>query len=790
MNTSKKIFVVVIIAFMQINISYAQKCDGGYLSIPDELSTYVKSSFINKINNGSIQLENLKSTHQNCWVVYSDRAQNKLLTQRGMPNNDELDYMEPLVVKEVLGNKLHVFSLVYDKTRPIENNKDRGWIESDKVLLSGFANLSEKSIPRKAMILVSIANLSANSNIANLKNKFYNDPSASTASETGRSAQKFDIYYILKEVGGAVLLSKADKLSGSKKELEGIVMGWVPKANVTLWDHRVCLEPSNEQNAVTSYNGKELPIYADDKKTELDKFISSQLFDPKDVIRKYSLQNEKESPYVMRMPVLDNYDKSNNLHQVAVIASLGGAQEENSSKNKAETQRKLQETKEKIENVNILFVVDATLSMKKYYAPVANSIKQIINNSKGKMSTNNLRFGLVVYRDYADGKQACEVESLTSDYDKIINKVLTTDCFSADVNLPEAQYNGLEQGIKECGFSPTQSNIVVLIGDAGNHQPDPKGKSAKTVIDLLYKYQASLIAFQVVYGKNQAFNDFNMDTQDYLRKTAQLYVSDKKSVRLDNINVKNTFKLSFITKNQSETDIYMFGRFTYSAGDQPMDLNVFQQNVIESTNEYLNRVDNIKKELENIGSGNGKFTEDIIDYLKRRGFSEKQIEDLKKAKEITAIGNTSTRYYDKSTDCFTPVVFLSKEEKDDIDNILNKLINKSKSNTSKKKAFQDALLEQCKIMLGDVSNANILDKSLNDIWDIILSVPFTGNNKISNTPLKEISQLDDNTFDDFYKVFETSARQFKDNDYKEVSFKLGNTKYYWIPLSEIPGNNE
>jgi hypothetical protein len=104
MNTNKKIFVIVAIAFMQINISYAQKCEGGYMSIPDELRTYVKSSFINKINNGSIQLENLKSTHQNCWVVYSDRAQNKLLTQRGMPNNDELDYMEPLVVKEVLGN--------------------------------------------------------------------------------------------------------------------------------------------------------------------------------------------------------------------------------------------------------------------------------------------------------------------------------------------------------------------------------------------------------------------------------------------------------------------------------------------------------------------------------------------------------------------------------------------------------------------------------------------------------------------------------------------------------------
>ena len=101
MNIKHKSFLITIIACLQLTIFQAQTCDDGYLSTPDELKKNVKSSFISKINNGTILLDNLKSTNQTCWIVYSDRSKNKLLTERGMENGEELDYMEPLVVKEV-----------------------------------------------------------------------------------------------------------------------------------------------------------------------------------------------------------------------------------------------------------------------------------------------------------------------------------------------------------------------------------------------------------------------------------------------------------------------------------------------------------------------------------------------------------------------------------------------------------------------------------------------------------------------------------------------------------------
>ena len=67
-------------------------------------------------------------------------------------------------------------------------------------------------------------------------------------------------------------------------------------------------------------------------------------------------------------------------------------------------------------------------------------------------------------------------------------------CKSKDNDLPEALYNGLIN-IEDAGFVERQSNIVVLIGDAGNHYPDPKGIKLADVLGVVKKYDVSFISF-------------------------------------------------------------------------------------------------------------------------------------------------------------------------------------------------------------------------------------------------------------------------------------------------------
>jgi len=765
----------------------------GYICLPESFKSYCKSSTIDSISKNILQVEELINrgkSNQDDWIVYSDRSDNVLYSNpnSSVPSGEKLDFMEGVSVKEVKGNWLHVYSAIYDnKTGKsgLEYNKERGWIKANFVLLNGFSLLNEKSTPKKAMILISLGNLSpniVNSNILNFQ--FYNKPSATTSFANGLFAKKFDIYYILKETDGAILLSRSDKLDDEGDLLKKIVPGWMPKSNVTFWDHRICLEPSSIPSTISDYSIKDLPIFH--TASALEDFVTTQLYNKNYVFKKDVVRKTRPNPYEMRMPIIDNIDAIKK--EVVTITRIGDGPAPTPD-DLAKLDQKIQQTQHKIENVNVLFVIDATTSMKNYFEPVANSISKIIENNELKKSNNVLKFGLVIYRDYADGVASYEIEPLTTDDDKILKKLKATLCYSNDHDLAEAQYAGLERGLNEAGFDPNQSNVVVLIGDAGNHQPDPKGKSLSKIVDQLYQKQISFIAFQTYSGKDASFLDFNSDAQDYIRNTAQKYVPNNKSdVQLNELPLKNTYQLQFTGGKGNSNDLLMFGRFTYASGNLPMNTNILEQNIIESINDYTNRVQYIKSILEGMSSRNGVFTPEIIDWLKRMGYTDKDIEILKQAGDITKTGFTSTKFYSYDTECFVPVVFLSKTEKEAVIDIIRKLTNKSGSITDKKKAVQDALTNQCMAMLGLKSEATILDKNMNEIWDIILSIPFTGSYKIRNCKLRDFDKLPDNEFSVFYDKFQIQAKKFYSMSYRESEFELGGQSFYWIPLKDFPGS--
>jgi hypothetical protein len=70
----------------------------------------------------------------------------------------------------------------------------------------------------------------------------------------------------------------------------------------------------------------------------------------------------------------------------------------------------------------------------------------------------------------------------------------------------------------------------------------------------------------------------------------------------------------------------------------------------------------------------------------------------------------------------------------------------------------------------------------------MLAVDFTGNATIKTTKLRDLDQLSDAMFSDFYQSFSRKADFFASASYRERSFKMGGQTFYWIPLSDIPGN--
>ena len=99
---------------------YAQKTTReGFIVLPEELSTYAKLSELEKYYSGSKSLSSLTFSTKIPWYVYSDR--NKI-GPWGLQTVQfllvELDFMQPLLVKEIQGSWLHVYIPYELKERP------------------------------------------------------------------------------------------------------------------------------------------------------------------------------------------------------------------------------------------------------------------------------------------------------------------------------------------------------------------------------------------------------------------------------------------------------------------------------------------------------------------------------------------------------------------------------------------------------------------------------------------------------------------------------------------------
>ena len=775
--------------FTFIGSSFGGVDENGMKLIPDVFTKFCKQSYLKDIYDGNINLESLACTEsQNLWKVYSDRDNNLLYTSYSCQfrANKNLYYMQGLYVKQAKGNKLLVCEKIDSEFIEL------GWIKAENLILSSHAAvLNEQSSTRKAMILVTVSNLDP-SKLAIVRKElerksFYNSPLQNTP-RNGKSAKTLAIYFILKETQNMVLLSITDKISGKKTNsgaLKVNVVGWMPKVNITRWDHKVCLEPSYGRRAKETYQDRDIPVFPDELKYITSYLEAPNVASDSQAIKRIKIEEKRQDPLIMRMPILDNYVSNTDIKRVAVIASMekGPKQE----KEYASLKRKLNSLREKANNVDIMFVVDATQSMKKYFTSIATSIENIILSNE--IEGIKYRFGLSVYRDYPDGNDRMfEIEPLTSDVQKIIKIAKSTICDSKDTDAPEAVYQGIIKGINEAGFNKKHSNIVVLIGDAANHDPDSKFTLAN-VVSKIKEYNINLVAFQVIKGYHDTYYKFSDDVRKIMFGVAKNYNSQGNVFQYKKLEGENSFGLVYNNKDK-EGLFRLFGRASYATGDKQMSTKILEYNIESALKKYLNKINKEINLIGEVASGNTTNTKNLFTpafeaKLKNDGFTQRQINFLKNLGEISTKGYTSMNY-SSDRDCFYPVVFLSHTEKKQIDEILGKLSSTLLSSSKKKLSFKNAILEQTKSMLGAPEEV-VKDMTMNAVWDVILGIQFTGDFEIGKMKLRDLDKLSDEKFDALFSSFSLQANNFRRNTFSDSKFERNGQTFYWIDLSKFPG---
>ena len=566
----KKLFILLLV-FVSSHTIFAQNLPSAeewdVLPVPDFFNDYVRYQDIVDIENNKLTIESFykNTTARIPWIVYSDRSENGYENEYSNGfKAGELKIGQPLVVYDVKGNRLQIGDLPVREGRKYTKNI-LGWIDAKKLVLSSKAVLGTKGGPRKGMVLTSVDAFNQDDDIVEIleNNYYFQAPifTGSKAVERDTQAKKFRFLFIIKQTPNGYLLSSTDNLANDIKNSHLNIRGWLPSGKITLWEHRVCLEPNTESEVVKQHENKTFHVI--DEEYNFDKYLQSgQLGNKSWTLREIELDYKRPLAHVMRMPILSGWrNETENNKKIAAIAQMIADEDEDEDEveieNKGDELAKLKSQLAKMEDlakqINILFVIDGTASIRKYGPSASNAVSEFMKTMRSDLSTNNFRFALGVYRHYVDSKNPTfpdyEFESWTANEDIIRKRLENLKFASSNPKHEESLFMGLTRAINDANFSSEETNIVVLIGDAGNDNEDFREEyTIEKVIDLVHKKNINLISFQVNYPAKKAYAFFNKEVNDIIEKSAKKHIETGISAGTDTYK---SFRYDFNGQDQT-----------------------------------------------------------------------------------------------------------------------------------------------------------------------------------------------------------------------------------------------
>lgn len=761
---------------------------------------------------------------QSKWTVFSDRDQNTTFTA---PENGRrfkrLAFMEKFYVCDEKGDWVRIVKDPEIKRMDLSGQAvDYGWVQKSHLLLWKRCLVTKKSnINKKAMILNTIDQLRQTRGAQPDIVEFQSSP-APEGNKTGKKSKLFEILFIFKDIdanhdGEAdyYLLSRSSRMpEGNIDARRNTILGWAPKARLTFWDHRIALEPNWEKVAVQERKNKykKAKFFADQPaaifyKKGLD-------VDNRRVVWDNDPLGERPIGEWRRFPILKEFRNGTiSAGVMGEIFSAQGSQMNITPEELAFIQRKLDDLEAKRRNINMVFVIDGTNSMGPYFPALSKAVQQSMKEL-GRQRTNNVfRFGAVIYRDWAEGRdRLTEVAALGSDVVSFLQNAEARDLHDRDT--PEAVFFGLYEALRGTGLTQNETNIIVLIGDAGNHnRQDGSQQDPQAIINALTRFNAYFLAFQVHHESHPSYNDFIDQTKDLILNTASNVYSQNKAMaralgnRLEAPYWDDSNQPSYILKGGT-----YYGRvFGLNQGQKLNPNNLASK--IEDFIGYINqRNDQLIAAIEEIKNGGAfsnvnqtqqgkgsKFKDfasplasGIIEFLKQSGLTEDQIKIAQTEKyQVYLRASTTLTVKGMKHPLFKKVLFLSRRE-------LGKLLDTmyDLADQTSGQGLREALVKNWKRIIqsveGGITDAQLENMSMEKLNKLVMGIP-PSSEFIRNLTLKELldpSKIDDTKIGAYFEEIDTKAKKLSrifntDSEYK-YSFRSNEVRYFWIPVEMLP----
>jgi hypothetical protein len=682
---------------------------------------------------------------------------------------------------------------------------DFGWVDKAFCVLSPNALYSSKTNFRMKIMTITTPEqmMGDMEKIRDGAKKlaFFDTPTTTTPNE--KETPLFEFFYILKKEGTRYLVCKKDNISRGKS-LE-FVNGWVDIPSVQLWDQRQALEPNWDKEAV--YERQKLNVKSSifSNESQAKKFASTREGDS--AFWNDDRYAKRYTPYWKRLPI---FKQTGNLVETAVVSDLvqeGNKGDTTFRKVKGdqmlEIQQMLNEQIQKARKINLVFVIDGTQSMDKYFGSVRRAV--IESAAAVQNSSNEFRYGAVIYRDYdKPDRDSCYLVQRLTDYNQFARFISTVDANDKscwDQSTSEGMYLGLKKVENILRGFEQQTNIIILIGDSGDREGVGR-ITENDVIPLLKKYNCGILAMQVHNNVDQSYEDFRLQIRDLGVKNAQ-GITDILKLKYGTLNLTSlNSRPRWVQNNQGNRTFFTLqfspvgGAFQYVPRGQEISAEMAQTEVkriitlTDIKNDSL--ISDLRKLLtivpEDLNKESG-LTQEAIQLLMKAGFSVDQINILRqKNYQFMLRGVTPLKVDSLISSLYNYVLFLDQIEFDDMQTSLNKIYDPGQTAFKRREKLADSWKEILRVNYG-ATPEEISDKSIGELMKLITGLPSLNPllQKYKFSDLTDINKVSDSEFDDMVNSIKNKRdglNRLSGN--KEFYFLSNDRAWYWIPQTYLP----
>jgi len=773
------------------------------------------------------------------WIVYSDAPESQTFDGPGSTvAKKKAQFLQKFIITETNGKFAHIYqdgNFGLQTWELSETAIDYGWISMSNLMISSNCLVTKKSeIALKCMVLNTLGSIQNEKAVANMDHEvvnFFADPGLTK--KTGENSQLFQILYVYKinRVSGkpfSVLVGMAPKIgkAGDESEVRAVLKGWVDYNRLTLWDTRLAVEPNPETNAANDRkqrNIKASVLTSSDKALEFKQGVP--------INNRFILWNN-DSFEVRRIgdwrrfPILDTMAGFYKVGCMGDIKDSSGINKILTLDEDAAVKRAHGFTQQLKRVINVVFVVDGTTSMGPYYqSSIVPAIQEIILQLNKYPSQNTVRFGGVVYRDAMEGPRLIQTKSLTdkNKVDEVITffKNIEAKDYS-DTSKAEAVYYGLKTALRTIIQNPAETNVIVLIGDAGNHaESDKTFVDEKSLISLMADRQIWSVVFQVHNGPQLTYDDFRDQTKKLILETGKIIYQKGDSIRKKAAGYKqgdvyweetpkgsNLWVLKnygyyasaiFATKGETKNTVQLKEEIVkaFKAADEYTNTLIAAVNqVVEEGKSFKQTVDDVEEiNIKTKGSSGTTLYADVygpglIEYFRNLGIPAATVEKLFQERwQFYSEGYVPTSVNNLKESPFTKSLLYSAEEFSRMYEILNKL-DDARNPTERRERLEETWRE----VLGDyigIDRQTAGEMTIGEATNMLFGIPSPTSfiNKIKINDISDPSILKDEDLAfycmNIYKK-STKLKEILDAIRPREVFVTNNVKYYWILESYIP----